>query len=182
MPGRAFERTDYRFDVVCDYGAFRDLQRHRMLTIEWQRLTPRLGFDHPDAITDAGLDELFEDAMDRSAELHDDLESEFPVEASYSVALAYRIRFVMQMNAREATHMLELRTSPQGHSAYRAVGQEMHRLIAEHAGHRALAAAMVHVDHSDHELERLAAERAAAARRAALDGGAASEERGVGGS
>ncbi|HEU5302058.1 MAG TPA: FAD-dependent thymidylate synthase [Acidimicrobiia bacterium] len=181
-PGRAFERTDYRFDVVCDYGAFRDLQRHRMLTIEWQRLTPRLGFEHPAAISDAGLDTPFEDAMGCSAALHDDLEEQFPVEASYAVALAYRIRFAMQMNAREAVHLLELRTSPQGHPAYRVVGQEMHRLIAEQAGHRALAAAMVHVDHRDHDLERLAGERAAAARRAARGGSASTTERGVAGS
>ena len=166
-PGRAFERTDYRFDVVCDYGAFRDLQRHRMLTIEWQRLGTRLGFDHPAAISEAGLDSLFEDAMERSAALHDDLEEVFPIEASYAVALAYRIRFVLQMNAREAVHLLELRTSPQGHPAYRVVGQEMHRLIAEQAGHRALAAAMVHVDHQDHDLARLAGERAAEVRRGA---------------
>ena len=166
-PGRAFERTDYRFDVVCDYGAFRDLQRHRMLTIEWQRLTPRLGFEHPAAISEAGLDVLFEDAMGRSAALHDDLEGQFPVEASYAVALAYRIRFAMQMNAREAVHMLELRSSSQGHPAYRVVAQEMHRLIAEQAGHHALAAAMVYVDHEDHDLGRLAGERAAAARREA---------------
>ncbi len=84
------------------------------------------------------------------------------------MALGYRIRFVMQLNAREAMHMLELRTSPQGHPAYRAVCQEMHRLIAEQAGHRALAAAMSHVDHGTTDgLERLDAERAAEARRLA---------------
>jgi len=181
-PGRAFERTGYRFDVVCDYGAFRDLQRHRMLTIEWQRLTPRLGFEHPAAISDAGLDALFRDAMGRSAELHDDLEAQFPIEASYAVALAYRIRFAMQMNAREAVHMLELRTSPQGHPAYRVVGQEMHRLIADEAGHRALADAMIYVDHDDHDLERLAGERAAEARRVARDGSDAPNETEVAGS
>ena len=73
----------------------------------------------------------------------------FPEQASYAVSLAYRVRFVMQMNAREAMHLLELRTSPQGHPAYRQVCQEMHRLIAEEAGHRALAAAMRYVDHDD---------------------------------
>ncbi len=82
------------------------------------------------------------------------------------MALAYRIRFAMQMNAREAMHVLELRTAPQGHPAYRAVCQEMHRLIAEQAGHRAIADAMRHVDHGAYELERLEAERAAEARRA----------------
>jgi len=166
-PGRAFERVDYRFDVVADYGAFRDLQRHRMLTIEWQPLSTRHGYEIPEAIDEAGLRDEFEDAMGRSAALYDALLDPFPEQAPYAVSLAYRIRFAMQFNAREATHMLELRTAAAGHPAYRQIGQEMHRLIAEQAGHRAIAAAMSHVDHTTYELERLAAERAAEARRAA---------------
>jgi thymidylate synthase ThyX len=174
-PGRALERTDYRFDVMTDYGAFRDLQRHRMLTIEWQTLSPRHGYEVPAPVLDAGLAAEFEDAMARSAALHDDLAVELPLEAPYAVSLAYRIRFAMQMNAREAMHVLELRSAPQGHPSYRVVCQEMHRLIAEHAGHRALAAAMSHVDHDDHELERLASERAAELRRSRADGARAGE-------
>jgi thymidylate synthase ThyX len=166
-PGRAFERTGYRFDVLTDYGAFRDLQRHRMLTIEWQTLTPDHGYEVPEEITAAGLVDEYEETMERSAALYDALVERFPVEAPYAVALAYRVRFAMQMNAREAMHMLELRTAPQGHPSYRRVCQEMHRLIAEQAGHRAIAAAMSHVDDASYGLERLEAERAAAARRAA---------------
>lgn len=165
-PGRALERTDYRFDVLADYGAFRDLQRHRMLTIEWQQLSPQHGYDLPDAVVEAGVEREFVDAMDRSAALHGAMALRFPEQASYAVALAYRIRFAMQFNAREAFHMLELRSGPQGHPAYRTVAQEMHRLIDEQAGHHALAAAMRYVDHGVYELERLEAERAAAARRA----------------
>ncbi|MCZ7525971.1 MAG: FAD-dependent thymidylate synthase [Acidimicrobiia bacterium] len=164
-PGRAFERVSYRFDVLGDYGAFRDLQRHRMLTVEWQTLSPRHGYDVPDAVHEAGLARPFEEAMERSAELHDALADRFPVEAPYAVALAYRLRFVMQMNAREAMHVLELRTSPQGHPSYRRICQEMHRLIAEEAGHPAIAEAMRHVDHGTYDLERLASERTAARRR-----------------
>ena len=164
-PGRAFERAGYRFDVLVDYGAFRDLQRHRMLTMEWQALSCAHGYDLPDAVLDAGLESEFEELMERSAALYTALAPEFPDEASYAVALAYRIRFVMQLNAREAMHMLELRTSPQGHPSYRAVCQEMHRLIAEQAGHRAIAEAMRFVDHRAYELERLEAERAAETRR-----------------
>ena len=166
-PGRAFERTDYRFDVLCDYGAFRDLQRHRMLTIEWQPLSPAHGYDVPEAVAEAGLAQPFEDAMAVSAALHDALAPALPEQAPYAVSLAYRVRFAVQMNAREAMHMLELRTSPQGHPAYRRVCQEMHNLIADEAGHRAVAAAMRHVDHTTYELERLTAERAAEQRRAA---------------
>ncbi len=154
-----------RFDVLCDYGAFRDLQRHRMLTIEWQPLSPLHGYDVPEAVLEAGLAAGFDDAMARSAGLYDALVPRFPEQAPYAVSLAYRVRFVMQMNAREAMHMLELRTSPQGHPTYRRVCQEMHRLIAEEAGHRAVAEAMRHVDHTTYELERLAAERAAEYRR-----------------
>jgi thymidylate synthase ThyX len=174
-PGRALERTDYRFDIMTDYGAFRDLQRHRMLTIEWQTLSPRHGYEVPGPVHDAGLTTEFEDAMARSAALHDELAEELPLEAPYAVSLAYRIRFAMQMNAREAMHVLELRSAPQGHPSYRRVCQEMHRLIAEHAGHRALAAAMSHVDHGDHELERLASERAAELRRSRTAGVRAGE-------
>ena len=166
-PGRAFERTDYRFDVLCDYGAFRDLQRHRMLTIEWQPLSPAHGYDVPEAVAEAGLAQPFEDAMAVSAALYDALAPALPEQAPYAVSLAYRVRFAVQMNAREAMHMLELRTSPQGHPAYRRVCQEMHRLIADEAGHRAVAGAMRHVDHTTYELERLTAERAAEQRRAA---------------
>ena len=85
--------------------------------------------------------------------------------APYAVAMAYRIRFYMEMNAREAMHLIELRSAPQGHPAYRRIAQTMHRLIAERAGHRALAAAMRFADHSEVALERLDAERAAERRR-----------------
>jgi len=166
-PGRAFERTDYRFDVVSDYGAFRDLQRHRMLSIEWQPLTPSLGYDVPDIVTDAGMGEAFETSLSRCRDLYEDMAPTFPHQAPYAVALAYRIRYVMQMNAREAMHVLELRSGQQGHPVYRRVAQEMHRLIAERAGHRLIAEAMTFVDHGEHELERLDAERRAEARREA---------------
>ena len=165
-PGRALERIDYRFDVLADYGAFRDLQRHRMLTVEWQQLSPRHGFTRPESIDLAGETETFDAAMARSAALHDLLEPRFPAQAPYAVALAYKVRFVMQMNAREAMHVLELRSGPQGHPAYREVAQQMHRLVAEQAGHHAVAEMMRYVDHApEPSLERLEAERRAEARR-----------------
>jgi thymidylate synthase ThyX len=165
-PGRGLERTDYRFDVCSDYGAFRDLQRHRLLTIDWQALTPRHGYEVPPAVVEAGGADRFEEAMARSAALHDALVEEVPSAASYAVSLAYRIRYVMQLNAREAMHVLELRTSPQGHPSYRRVCQSMHRLIAEEAGHHAVAELMRYVDHSDPDFEstRLESERRAARR------------------
>ncbi|MDE3107702.1 MAG: FAD-dependent thymidylate synthase [Acidobacteriota bacterium] len=165
-PGRALERTDYRFELVTDYGAFRDLQRHRMLSIEWQPLTVELGFDVPELVHEAGLADEFESSLERSAELYHDLREDFPNQAQYAVALAFRIRYVMQMNAREAMHLIELRSGPQGHPNYRRVAHEMARLIDSQAGHHALANAMRFVDFSDTDLERLAAERAAERARA----------------
>ena len=165
-PGRAFERTSYRFDVLGDYGAFRDLQRHRLLTLEWQRLTPRHGYVVPEAIAEAGAADDWRRALIESAELHDAIEAVgLPEVASYAVAMAYRVRFYMDMNAREAMHVIELRTTPQGHPAYRRICQAMHRLIAER--HPALAATMTFADHSSVDLERLEAERAAERRRGA---------------
>jgi hypothetical protein len=132
-PGRALERTDYRFDVVSDYGAFRDLQRHRTDDVEWQELTPpRL--HQTRAIDDAGLGTASTRRWIARRALVD-LSERFPDRPLRRV-LAYRIRYVMQFNAREAMHLIELRTSVQGHPSYPSVGQEMHRLIAEQAGHR----------------------------------------------
>jgi thymidylate synthase ThyX len=165
-PGRAFERTSYRFDVLADYGAFRDLQRHRLLTIEWQALGTLHGYTEPAAIEDVGALADWRAVMDRSASLYAALQQAgFAEVAPYGVAMAYRIRFYMEMNAREAMHVIELRTAPQGHPAYRRICQQMHRAIRDVAGHRAIADAMTFADHSAVELERLQAERAREERR-----------------
>jgi len=162
-PGRAFERSVYTFDVVADYGAFRDLQRHRMCTIVWQPLTPGLGYDLPGDVAAAGLAEPFQEAMAASAGLYAALTPRFPAQAAYAVGLAHRVRFAMTMNARELMHLAELRSTPQGHPAYRLVAQRMHRLVATGAGHRGLAEAMRFVVHDEPGgeagLGRLAAER-----------------------
>jgi thymidylate synthase ThyX len=164
-PGRGFERVWYRFDVLGDYGGFRDLQRHRMLTIEWQDLTTRHGYETPPELDEAGVAGRWHEALTLSADLYERLLPDHPVQAQYAVCFAYRVRYVMQMNARAAMQMLELRSTPQGHPQYRRVVQEMHRLIGEVAGHRAVADAMSHVDHGSGELERLESERAAERRR-----------------
>jgi thymidylate synthase ThyX len=167
-PGRAMERSGYRFDILCDYGIFRDLQRHRMLTIEWQRLSPTHGYVTPEAIVDVGATTVWDQAMQRTAALYDTIAADLgPDVAQYVIPFAYKIRFFFQLNAREAFHLLELRTGAGGHPGYRRVCQEMHRQIRELAGHEQLAAAMSYVDHEDHDLARLESERRAAARRAA---------------
>lgn len=165
-PGRAFERTSYRFDVLCEYASFRDLQRHRLLTIEWQPLSPRHGYETPPQVELVGALPDWDRVMEASAALHDELrEAGLEEAAQYAVCMAYRVRFYMQMNAREAMHLIELRTTQQGHPVYRRIAQQMHRLIEEEAGHRAIAASMRFADHSNVELERLEAERRAEARR-----------------
>ncbi len=165
-PGRAFERTRYRFDILADYGAFRDLQRHRMLTLEWQRLSPDHGYNMGEAVEEAGGLADWKKVMEQTAELHRALcDADLGHVAPYCIPMAYRVRFYMEMNAREAMHTIELRTAPQGHPSYRRICQKMHRLIAERAGHRAIAASMAYADHSEVELERLEAERAAERKR-----------------
>lgn len=166
-PGRAFERTAYRFDILSDYGAFRDLQRHRMLTVEWQPLSAAHGWVMPEAVREAGGEPAFREAMEACATLARSLESAglTPL-VPYAIPMAYRLRYSMQFNAREAMHMLELRTAPQGHPSYRRVCQLMHKQIAEVAGHEALAASMKYVDHSEVELERLGSEIALEKKRA----------------
>jgi thymidylate synthase ThyX len=179
-PGRAFERVVYRFDVLGDYGGFRDLQRHRMCTIEWQDLTTVHGYETPVELVEAGVADAWHEALGRAEELHRDLARDHPAQAQYVVPFAHRIRYTIQINARAAMQMLELRSTPQGHPQYRAIVQAMHRAIAEVAGHQAVADAMVHVDHGSGDLERLASERALDARRVAREPGSAASAAGAG--
>ena len=115
----------------------------------------------------ADMADEFDEAMERSGELYDAIRAAgFEAQASYAVSLAYRVRFNLNVNARSAMHTIELRSTPQGHPAYRRVAQAMHKLIEREAGHQAIAAMMTFVDHSSEaELERLDAERRAEAKR-----------------
>ncbi|MDE0232369.1 MAG: FAD-dependent thymidylate synthase [bacterium] len=164
-PGRALERSYYRFDVVCDFGAFRDLQRHRMMTIEWQPLTTRLGHERPDELSEAGLDRLWERTLEDAGEFYERVRTSLGRHvAQYAVPFAYHIRFMMEMNARQALHLIELRTQPAGHPNYRRVCIEMHRQIAEVAGHTRIADAFTFLNTQGVDLERLESERRAAQR------------------
>jgi hypothetical protein len=165
-PGRAMERASYRFDLLTDYGIFRDLQRHRMLTLEWQQLGTAHGFITPAGLEAIGATAAWEAAMERAANLHRGLEAALgPAAAQYAVPLAYRIRYYLDMNAREAFHLLELRSQRAGHEGYRRVSAEMHRLIREQAGHSVIADAMQYVDYADYGMGRLEAERRTEERR-----------------
>jgi thymidylate synthase ThyX len=147
-PSRAFEATTYTFEVLSDYGAFRDLQRHRMLTVEWQDPTISHGYVRPELVDAAGCTQLFDEAMERSHRLHSTLVRAYPDVAPYATCMAHRVRYTFTVNARELMHLTELRSTPQGHPAYRTVAQQMHRLVANEAGHHLVADAMSFVDHN----------------------------------
>jgi thymidylate synthase ThyX len=157
-PGRGFEALRYRFEIVSDYGAFRDLQRHRMLTCQWQRLGPDLGAGVPDEVREAGAGGEFERALELSRTEYERLVAAgLPEQAPYALSLAYRIRYTLDLNAREAMHLIELRSGREGHPGYRAVAQAMHERIA--AIHPGVAATMSHVDTSaEPRLERIMSE------------------------
>ena len=157
-PGRGFEAVRYRFEIVSDYGAFRDLQRHRMLTVQWQRLGPDLGAGVPDEVREAGVGGEFERALEISRTEYERLIAVgLPDQAPYALSLAYRIRYSLDLNAREAMHLIELRSGREGHPTYRAVAQAMHERIA--AVHPGVAAAMSHVDTTtEPRLERMLSE------------------------
>jgi dTMP kinase len=159
-PGRALEKAHYSWDLVCDYGIFRDLQRHRMVDdMNWQLLTPRYGYDVPKLIEDAGLTEQFEACFDISLKLYSVLQKAgYALEAQYATLLGHKMRWKVTYNARQAFHMHELRTTSQGHPGYRKMMLDMHEKLAE--VHPLLAESMQFVNNDeDAELTRLAAER-----------------------
>jgi thymidylate synthase ThyX len=172
-PGRGWEALRYRFEIVSDYGGFRDLQRHRLLTCQWQRLGPELGAGVPEEVRDAGVGDDYERALAVSREEFERLEGEGLADAApYALCLGYRIRYVLDLNAREAMHLIELRSGREGHPTYRAVAQAMHECIAD--VHPAVAAAMTHVDAStEPRLERIMSEIRTHRKRAVADGKAA---------
>ncbi len=166
-PGRGLETLRYRFEIVSDYGAFRDLQRHRMLTCQWQTLSPGLGAGVPEEVDAAGQGDAYRRALERSRDEHDRLvEAGLERAAPYALCLGYRIRYVLELNAREAMQLIELRSGREGHPTYRAVAHEMHAQIE--AVHPAVAGAMTHVDRAtEPRLERILSEMRTQARTAA---------------
>ena len=157
-PGRGLEALRYRFEIVSDYGAFRDLQRHRMLTVQWQRLGPHLGAGVPGELEAAGVADAYRRALDVSRAEWERLAGDgHEGEALYALCLGYRIRFVLDLNAREAMQLIELRSGREGHPSYRAVAHEMHRQIEQ--VHPAVAGAMTYVDRdTEPRLERILSE------------------------
>jgi len=156
-PGRAFEEPYYTFDILADLGAYRDLQRHRILTQDRQRYTIQHGYVTPPELEDAGLAQTYVQALERAAEAVETIGVDLPEPAQYAVPMAFRVRWRIKLNLRAAYHMAELRSAPQGHPSYRRIAQAIYERIR--AVHPALAEGMRFVDMADYELERLDAER-----------------------
>jgi len=155
-PPRALERVFYTFDLLGDYGMYRDLHRHRMLTQWRQPLTTRFGYDTPPELEDAGLIQLYHTAMAQAAEAFEAIAADFPHEAQYVVPMAYRIRWAMHVNLRALTWLVELRSTPQGHPGYRHIAQELFREVRRVQPR--LAEWMKFADLHDYALGRLDAE------------------------
>jgi thymidylate synthase ThyX len=156
-PGRAFESAGYTFCITGNFGMYRDLHRHRMLTQERQLLTTKHGFDMPQELVDAGFGAKVEEAVSAADGLYRKLAPRFPHEAQYIVPLGCRMRWYARMNLREAYHLCELRSMRQGHPDYRKAAQDIHSLIAK--VHPLLASGMKFVDYGKYEFERLEAEK-----------------------
>ncbi|MDE1829816.1 MAG: FAD-dependent thymidylate synthase [Thaumarchaeota archaeon] len=165
-PSRGFEMTEYTFDLLTNFGMFRDFHRHRVLTLERQLLTTNHGFSTPDEILSLGIRKDFEDCMYKSKEVFDLLKKEMSEQAQYVVNFAYKYHYFMKLNLREATHLIELRTVPQGHSDYRKVAQEMFRSIKKVQPN--LSTIVKFVDLKSYGLERLESEKRIEERRKLL--------------
>jgi hypothetical protein len=166
---RALEHAQYVFEIVANFGAYRDLHRHRMLTQDRQVLGTALGYDLPPGVVDLGLGGRFTAAVEAAAAAHARLEREAgPALAQYLVPLAFRVRWYFRSNLREVFHLCELRTTPQGHPDYRWVAQEMFRRVAEVHPRLAGYARFVDLGPGD-ELERRQSERKLDEKLSALD-------------
>ncbi len=167
-PYRALEAGyPYTFDLITDFGTYKDLMRHRMNSQVRQTFTPRLGFSMPPDLIEAGFERRILACHERSLALYNELEPDFPVEAQYAALHGSKIRWVLAMNEREAYHLLELRTTPQGHPSYRLASQRMHTLIEARSPFR--ASLMSFVDHETYHWARGDAEAKQRVKEKALD-------------
>ena len=152
QPLRALEHLSYTFDVLLDYGAFRDIQRHRMATQTRQDLSIDHGYSMPREIVASGLRDTFAACMTRAADAYTRIVRDFPMEASYVLPLAYRLRVLITWNLRELFHFIQLRSAKQGHASYRNIARQVYREIERV---QPLLARYIRVDLEDHQLGRL---------------------------
>ena len=156
-PSRAFEHVYYTFDLCNNFGMFRDFHRHRTLTIQRQLLTTDHGYSIPDEVEILGMDKDFKDCMRKTKEAFEKIRQKYPEQAQYVVNFGYNYPYLMKFNLREACHLIELRTVPQGHVDYRRVAQQMFKQINK--VHPNLSKIMKHVDMKEYDLERFESEK-----------------------
>ena len=156
-PSRAFELTDYTFDLLTNYGMFRDFHRHRALTLERQLLTTDHNYHTPNEIMELGIKKEFSECMNNTKNVFKMIRKKQPEQAQYVVNFAYNYPYFMKLNLREATHLIELRTVPQGHIDYRKIAQKMYKLIEQK--HPILSKILKYVDMNQYELERFESEK-----------------------
>jgi thymidylate synthase ThyX len=126
---RALENAYFTFEIVGDFGMYRDLQRHRILTQERQFLNCNLGYYIPKEILDTDMEKDYRNAMTNAKNAFDQISKELPEEAQYIVPMAYNLRWYFTINLRSLQWLCELRSQPQGHSNYRYIAQEMANLV-----------------------------------------------------
>ena len=151
-PPRALEHVYYTFDILVDYGAFRDIQRHRMATQTGQLLTDAHGYEMPAEIIEYGYRDIFLELMERASDAYRTIAPEFPQEAQYVLPLAYRKRSLFTWNLRSLHHFISLRSAKQGHASYRAIAQQVFREIERV---QPLLARYIRVDLADYALARI---------------------------
>lgn len=156
-PSRAFESVYYTFDLLNNFGMFRDFHRHRALTLERQLLTTDHGYSIPKEIKILGIDKDYKECMDKTKEAFDKIRKKYPEQGQYVVNFAYNYPYFMKFNLREACHLIELRTVPQGHVDYRQVAQQMYKKINK--VHPNLSKIIKFVDLKEYELERFESEK-----------------------
>lgn len=156
-PSRAFENVYYTFDLCNNFGMFRDLHRHRALTLERQLLTTDHGYNMPSEIRVLGIEKDFKDCMNKTKETFDKIRAKHPEQGQYVVNFGYNYPYFMKFNLREACHLIELRTVPQGHADYRRVAQQMFKEISK--VHPNLSKIMKYVDMKEYDLERFESEK-----------------------
>jgi thymidylate synthase ThyX len=152
QPLRALEHLSYTFEILIDYGAYRDIQRHRMATQTCQRPAPEHGYSLPAELERYGFRESFETCMARAAATYQQLAGSSPHIAPYVLPLAYRCRVLITWNLRQMYHFVQLRSAQQGHASYRQVAQAVYQALA--STHPLLAHYM-RVDLHDYALARL---------------------------
>jgi thymidylate synthase ThyX len=156
-PSRAFENIYYTFDLCNNFGMFRDFHRHRALTLERQLLTTDHGYMIPNEIKVLGIEKDFKDCMNKTKETFDKIRKKYPEQGQYVVNFAFNYPYFMKFNLREACHLIELRTVPQGHVDYRRVAQQMFKEINKI--HPNLSKIMKFVDLKEYDLERFESEK-----------------------